>query len=225
MVKGSTKTSGSLKWNNCGFTIIEILMAVMIGALLFGVSINAMRSRFDSEGRRLMQRLQGTIKYYYNTAATSSDTYRLVFNLEEQVVSVEMAEGGYVRPVTSPETGAKPEEEETPASADTPEAAEGEEPLTLVSPTDITFGPVTGPAGLVKPVKMPRKVTLLEVRVVGNPAPIKEGKAYVHCYPGGYVDQASLIFTNETQDEFFVLTTNSVTGLSRVTREYPEDES
>lgn len=198
-------------------------MAIMIGALLFGVSINAMRSRFDSEGRRLMQRLQGTIKYYYNTAATSSDTYRLVFNLEEQVVSVEMAEGGYVRPVTPPDADAKPDEKEAPAPA--PETAEGEEPLALVSPTDITFGPVTGPAGLTKPVKMPRKVTLLEVRVAGNPAPIKEGKAYVHCYPGGYVDQATLIFTNETQDEFFVLTTNPVTGLSRVTREYPEGES
>ncbi|MBI2343231.1 MAG: prepilin-type N-terminal cleavage/methylation domain-containing protein [Deltaproteobacteria bacterium] len=223
-----------------GFTIIEILITLTIMALLFGVSFKVVRSGFESEGRRLMQRLQGTIKYFSNTAAVSGNTYRLVFDLAEQRITIEMTEGAYI-------SGGKPLSEEaqealakgeaaTPArdatategngeaevpSTDGEEGEEGVPPLTLVSPTTLTFGPAEGPRGLIRPYPLPKKVLLREAFPAGVEKALTEGKVYLHCYPNGRVDPLTLIFANETEERFFVLQTNPVTGLSHISRQHP----
>jgi hypothetical protein len=214
-------------------TIIEILVALMIGALLFGMSIKAVRSRFESEGRRLVQQLQGTIKYFYNAAATGGVTYRLVFDFEDQMISIEMAQGRFVGKTTAPgaetdedeDADAEDEEEEESFADDDEE--EGEESgvsLDLTDPTRIPFSAATGPRGLIKPLKMPKKVILFEARYPHMEEPMTEGTAYLHIYPQGRVEPATIIFTNDDEDRFFVLETNPITGGSRITRKYPEGE-
>lgn len=232
-----TKTSVSLKSSNSsllqsirdarGFSLIEILIAMLIVALVFGGIIGVTRSRFESEGRRVAQRLQGTIKYFYNAAASSGFTYRLIFDLEEQSVSVEMAEGAYVQPTGEDAEIIKKEEESKGKEEEVVEEElepGGSPPLTLTSPSKLEFGPAEGPSGLIKSFHMPAKVFIHEIRIAGLPEPIIEGKAYVHFYPGGYMDKAILILSTKEKDRFFVIKTNSITGLSKISRTYPEDK-
>ncbi len=153
-----------------GFTLIEILLALMIVALMFGGVTRLLRSGFDAEGRRFVQRLQGTMKYFYTKAVTTGDTYRLVFDLDKQSFSAEVAEGSYVHPTEEMIQQHKKTAEDVDESA---QDEDGEDaPMKLVPPTALTFGPAVGLHGVGKSGSLPHHVRILELRFPAfeNPA-------------------------------------------------------
>lgn len=180
-------------------------------------------------------RLYGTIKFFYNQAATTGQAHRLVFDFEGQTVTIEAAEGVFV----APRIGAEPEDDEADEEEDVPEAVdeeastesseEGEEDAeaapavpTFTSPTKAIFGPASGPSALTRPYQIPAPIELAEICNPLYPEPISNGTAYLNIYPNGYADHVAIILSNEDRDRYVVIETNPLTGSSRVTRTYPE---
>lgn len=221
-----------------GFTIFEILLSLLIISLLFGFTLKAVRSSFDSEGRRFVQRLQGTIKFLYNQAALDNRTYRLlltfagddgVATLKAQVSSdASSAEKKSASDANQSTSDASADGKSTP----NPEPAPSPSHKSLFDTKDakpnalslMHFDDAVGNAGPMRSVTVPKSLVLREVRTPGKKIPVTEGDASVYFYPGGFMDKTTLIFSNDKNDHYFVLTTNPLTGFSRITRKYPDAE-
>ena len=235
------------------FSLIEILITITIIALISGVAMQSFRRSFDSEARQLTSKIQGTMKFFYNAAATSGNTYRLVFDFGDkegnQRIGVEMTEGAYV--AAAPATDASLKKSAHEKEADKKSGAGGgassmsalgraarqkkekgdstaggsdeyvPPTLELKSSVNATFSRASGPHGVLQDYLLPAKVKLDRIIFPKPRAPITEGKGYVNFYPGGYMDAVTIVLTNDAHDRFFALTTNALTGSTRISREEP----
>lgn len=201
---------------------------------MIGMVVQVARSSFESDGRELTQKIRSTIRFMYNQAALTGRVHRMVFTLggddsEEQTITLEEADGEFVRTLASveDEEAASAESEEPVVEEVDPDdpVAQAYADVSFTSPSETSFAAIAGPQRGNKPFTLPRSITLYEVIVPGLPERVTSGSAEMHFYPSGFVDELTLVFGDEQRERFFVMHVNPHTGLSRISRRYPEDDS
>lgn len=209
-----------------GFTLVEAMITVGILVLAAAVVIPSLGQASRAELRSTAGKVAGTIRATYDSAALGGRSYRLAFDLDQQVVRVES-------------------DQSSVASADGALGlaqmmlAGGQAPVTesggideVPPPRELLalFGEAVdeeGASGLAQfqnadhDLELPDDVRLMSVWVEGMSQPADKGTVYLQFFPHGYTDRA-LVHLTEEGGAIFTVKVSALTGTPEVTDSYVE---
>lgn len=194
---GGRRTAGAALGGRAGMTLVEILMAVVVMALLavaLAFNLGGLRAAgLDEEALGLSRMSRSALMY----ALTRATTVRLVVDIDARVVTAEKAGA----PVLVDETGRMVE---TDAGDDEePSDLSGESGLSDLSPGpgggSFSFDDLVRPPGYRSPVFQPiddprlrplrfRRAESMRVYLPGQEEPIEEGRVYLLYRDDGTAD-------------------------------------
>jgi general secretion pathway protein H len=166
-----------------GFTLVELMIAVAVVAVLAAAVIPSVSSLSGADARKAAGELSGSLRFLFDTAALRHATCRMVLDLDGRAWAAECAPRlvGVARGA-GPEAEAATEEE---LQRRFPDEEDADRRRLLASSR---FGAFSD--ALLKRRELPGRTELRSVRVEGRREPITEGQAYVHFFPGGQAERA-----------------------------------
>lgn len=238
----TTPTSRVLRLaNKSGFTLLELVVAIAVIALIIGLSVGGLNQYLERDMRKTASKLATTIRYLYNKSVTDSIYMRLVIDMDENTYWVEatgdpllladprgLGRGEEERALLIEKAKEEIEEKKPLETTETKEAKEGEKEKPTVPqkllPQQASFNQITD--YLLKPTPLPDSVFFKDVAVEHYPTAVEGGKVTIAFFPNGYVEAAIINIRNDDDDVHYSLKTNPVTGRVSVEAEYRrfEDE-
>lgn len=208
-------TSKAGKLRSSGFTLLELLIALVLAGLLMGLAIGQVGKLRQREMKHAASRLGSTIRYLYNKAISDGVTFRLVLDMEEQKYWVES---------TTEAFALKREEEEGPRTEEGEEEEKEEESGVpeIIKPKEAVFSPQE--SYLLKPVSLPKGVYFKDVYAEHQIERLDTGKAFIHFFSRGYAEQSVINLRDVDDEVHYSLTVNPVTGAVRIEKGYKEPE-
>jgi len=166
-----------------GFTLVELMIAVAVIAVLAAAVIPSVSSLSGADARKAAGELSGSLRFLFDTAALRHATCRMVLDLDARSYAAECAPRlvGVARGA-SPEAEAADEEE---LQRRFPDEEDADRRRLLARSR---FGAFSD--ALLKKRELPGRTEIRSVRVEGRQEPIAEGQAYVHFFPGGQAERA-----------------------------------
>ncbi len=187
-----------------GFTLIEVLVAVGIVALMMGLTVGLIGGSFHHEAKNEAARLMGAIRYAYNEAASNNLYYRIVFDFEKQAYRVESSEEPFLLTTESDKPKNKKSKKEDEESESPEESFTADE------------------EGPVKSVKLSDLVRFKDIYVEHQEGLISEGEAYLYFFPRGQTEQAVINLSDEEEENFYSLVVEPLTAKCQAKAEYVE---
>lgn len=174
-----------------GFTLIEVMIVL---AIIAGVVVLGAPRLFkqNTNIKSVVRNLSVLTKETRNRARLSNTTYRIAFSikLDESEYWVEKSSGP--KPIDLEALKNPPREEDKDENAPPP--------------------PFTPDTSLMKkPKALPSGINLVSVESINISEPIKEGLAYIHFSPEGFVE-ASAVQISNAQNQIWTLVINPITG-------------
>lgn len=166
-----------------GFTLVELMIAVAVIAVLAAAVVPSVSSLSGADARKAAGELSGSLRYLFDTAALRHATCRMVLDLDARTFGAECAPKlvGVARPGARE---AQPLDEEE-LQRRFPDEEDADRRRLLAG---TRFGSFTDQ--LLRKRELPGRTAIKEVRVEGRREPITEGQAYVHFFPGGQGERA-----------------------------------
>ena len=196
--------SAFLKKQQLGFTLVEIMIALV---LLGGLTVIALPriGSHTNELKATVRKLSVLGKQLQVHSRLEHKTFRLVFHLPEKKAHsfwVESA-SGYVS-----ESADNEDEDNNDNTQD------GEEKTQSLN----TFQPDT--RILKEPISLPKPLVFRDIEIENDIS--KKGKAYVHFFPQGVIEEAAIHISNEEKGNKsgWTITYNSLTGKGYIINKY-----
>ncbi len=195
--------------DNRGFTLFELIVTITIVALMIGLVVGRVNNYLETDMKKSSAKMASTMRYLYNKSVTEGLYLRLVLDLTEQTYWVEATSDPFL--IANPDREEKDEEEKD-------EENQEESELPKLKFKEPTFSQVD--AYLLRPTKLPDGIFFKDVMTEHHPIPIEGGKAGIHFFPNGYVEQAIINLRDEDDEINYSLETNPITGRVKVRNEY-----
>lgn len=213
-----------------GLTLIEIMIALAIGALIAMVSLGAVNSVTDANLRSASVQLTGAIKFSYDRAIMQNRIQRLVMDMDAGKwwleyttdpfkISEQRVEGN---------VGRKKNEEGTYDDADERDSLWRELGIDDRTDTEVRKALEGGRASAFKvdeegkPRKLPGNVRFARVWTGHQEEPFEEGTAFLHFFKGGWTEPAQIELRDE-DDDVITLVVYPLTGRVRSYHEALDD--
>ena len=81
-----------------GFTLVEVMLVVAIGAVLVGLSIRGFRSVRKADLREASAQLSGAMRYLFDRASTTGKIHRIVIDMETRMYWAEVSDDRFFIP-------------------------------------------------------------------------------------------------------------------------------
>lgn len=214
-------------------TLIEILFALAIISLMFGMVLGTFSSGKSAKTSRAVNQLAATIRFAYDKSRVSGTHMRLAVNFEERSFSLQQAYEAMYMPATDRD-GERVEEDADKAAdqaARDERAAEnynrslqsavygaGEEdeldpysakPKTVPRrrpPLFDSFDSENTISGIGDPIVLPEGVSIVSVRTEHDFEPITEGEAFLYFFPQGRTQMAHIqVEGKDGQDQYTII--------------------
>lgn len=164
-----------------GFTLVELMIAVAVIAVLAAAVVPSVASLSGADARKAAGELAGSLRYLFDTAALRHATCRMVLDLDGRSYGAECAPR--LVGVARGEQAAAADDEALESRF--PDERDAERRRLLAGSR---FGAFTD--RLLAKRELPGRTEIRTVRVEGRREPVAEGKAYVHFFPGGQAERA-----------------------------------
>ncbi len=214
-------------------TLLEVVMVVLI----IGITASGLTLSLGAITRTTLKAAAGKLasaaRYSYNRAIIQGKTVRIVFDVPGNSFSVEEAHGRVTLAKADDERRASFTDEEGESeevvAADPWEAAKAriehaQEPTLGASP----FRPLKSEDGQVLKryanVELGRRIQIVRLYVPHHPAPVEDGKAAVHFFPGGMTEHAVIHLSDGTEEGIFSIELHPLTGRATIHPEAYEPE-
>jgi len=232
-----------------GFTLVEVVVTVALIAIASAVVIPAVSNVGRAEMRSTASKLSGMMRRVYSDAALTGQTHRIIFDLDENSISVEATEQVLD---FDQESGALAEAADRKGDLGRSEFKLGgekfdslvaelmaqqsvqgeddEEPMDNPMNAFLGIGSLAGNAGMAgnegfasggDAIPLEGQVELMDVWVAGMDEPKAEGKAYLYFFPHGYTQNA-LIHLTDPDNNVYTVKVYPLTGKTAIEAEYVE---
>ncbi len=204
--------------NHRGFTLLEIIIAMGIAALIMASVMGALASTDSSRMGAFSNEFIRTIRYAYNQAALTNTYYRIQMDLTEQSYVLEYSDTPFyiVREDDEIELIRKTNEEKNNSGVDADEAA-------------ATAGAAAGTGEFsetedefleLKPI--PSGIRIAGMQTQHQKQEQEEGKAFLYFFPRGRTEFAVIHLSDDEGEEMLTLAVNPLTANVDVMDEYLE---
>lgn len=211
-----------------GLTLIELIVAIAIVAVLFGGVVTGVGAVTGASARQAAGELAGTIRSVYDTAALSGKTCRLAFELpadreedgdKEVVYRAECAASGVTTDRDRDEALAREGQEDGARRAGRPRRYDSSDPALKELfaaeerriESQAAFSAFTSEE--VRPQKLPPSVRV-HVWTRAQQKPATSGKAFLYFFPQGYTEKAH-VYVRQGQNVWTV-TVSPLTGKTMI---------
>ncbi|HET6922187.1 MAG TPA: prepilin-type N-terminal cleavage/methylation domain-containing protein [Anaeromyxobacteraceae bacterium] len=195
-----------------GFTLVELLIVIAVGALLAAAAAPAVASLTGADARKAAGEMAGAMRWLFDTAALRHTTCRLALDLDQGAFWAECAEtasGGR----RAPALGGRDDDD---ALADRFPEERSREVRRLLARTP--FGEFADRT--VKRRELPGDAGLAEVWTPRLGRPAEKGIAHVYFFPRGEAEAARVVVGHG--DHLYTVTLEPLTGRARVAAGKPE---
>jgi type II secretory pathway pseudopilin PulG len=207
-----------------GFTLLEVGVAIFLLALFLGVVAPSFGALSGAELKKTAGMIGGLVRDTYARAALSGQSYRIVFDLEENSYWVEQSEGiaRIAKDRQALERDGKAVldklDERVEHAVDSTTDEDKEKVRLLTAPG---FKPVEGDDG--KHTKLPSDVRFKSVWVEHLEKEATGGQVAILFFPGGYAEEAHVTMTDDDQgDRTLTVVVNPLTGEVDLVDEEPD---
>ena len=218
-----------------GFTLIEVLLVVTIGAVLAGLAIRGLRSLRKADLREASAQMSGAMRYLFDRASTTGKIHRIVIDMETGTYWAEVSDDRFYIPREETVEQLR-EREDKEAEEDEDEAkkreraakeAESGKGSGSSSSFDLSklevadFRPKRARFASFKDLALkPVKLKKVKVRSVYTPRvtdPLTGGRAYVYFFPLGQTEPAIITLSDvDSDDAIYSLVVHPITGRIRI---------
>jgi len=216
-----------------GFTLIEVMIAMALVAMMVVGTIMGLRSLAKSDLRSAATRMAGSIRYLFDRASTTGKVHRLVIDFDNGKNLAESSNDSFVFAAgkETDETRKKEAEKIAKEEEAKREAAEKEAffgssqipsrymPKPFI-PARAKFDAFRETA--VKPVTLKSGVILSDIYTPRLTAPLDSGKGYVYFFPMGMTEAAVIHLTDKKHETFYSLIVHPLTGRVTVKSSFVE---
>ena len=218
-----------------GFTLIEVLLVVTIGAVLAVLAIRGLRSLRKADLREASAQMSGAMRYLFDRASTTGKIHRIVIDMETGTYWAEVSDDRFYIPreetveqLQAREEKEAAEDEETAQKreraareAESGKSAGANSSFDLSKLEVADFRPKRARFASFKDLALkPVKLKKAKVRSVYTPRvtePLTSGRAYVYFFPLGQTEPAIITLTDpESDDTIYSLVVHPITGRVRI---------
>jgi prepilin-type N-terminal cleavage/methylation domain-containing protein len=213
-----------------GFTLIEVLVALAIVALVSMASVAGFRAVAKSELRGQSTRLSGAIRYLFDRASATGKLHRLVIDFDDGSYWAEESDDRFYMPGQRETEESRQEEaeriaEEEEAEKEKQEAEESafgsETTYDIAAYQPEEFKPKRArfsafKASAIKKVKLPKAVKIAGLFTPRLAEPMSTGKGYIYFFPLGMTEAGIVHVSDEKGESFFSLIVHPLNGRVQV---------
>jgi general secretion pathway protein H len=221
-----------------GFTLIEVMVAMMVVMLIATIGVKGFRSLTKSDLREATAHFSGAIRYMFDRASITGKYHRLVIDLNEGQYWAEQSDDKFYAPNQAETVSDQRRREEKEAAADEDERKRQEKQRELYSSSassssstaatsfDMSklevgeFRPKRARFAAFKETALkPVKLKKLRIRSVYTPRlvdPVTSGRAYLYFYPLGQTEPAIITLSDESGESVYSLVVHPITGRVRI---------
>ena len=215
-----------------GFTLIEMMIALVIVALITVVTVKGLRSFAKSDLRATASRMAGSIRYLFDRASTTGRVHRLVLDFDNGKYWAEVSDDQFI-------LGAG-KETESSRKKEAEQIAKEEEIKRQAAEREASFGASQIPTRYmpkpfmpkrakfdafretsVKPVTLKSGVLLADIYTPRLLTPLATGKGYVYFFPMG-MTEAAVIHLSDGKEAFYSLIVHPLTGRVSIKNSFVE---
>jgi len=218
-----------------GFTLIEVLLVVTIGAVLAGLAIRGLRSLRKADLREASAQMSGAMRYLFDRASTTGKIHRIVIDMETGTYWAEVSDDRFYIPreetveqlqaredkeATEDEEAAQ-KRERAAREAESGKSAGANSSFDLSKLEVADFRPKRARFASFKDLALkPVKLKKAKVRSVYTPRvtePLTSGRAYVYFFPLGQTEPAIITLSDpDSEDTVYSLVVHPITGRVRI---------
>jgi general secretion pathway protein H len=217
-----------------GFTLIEVMLALTVVALIATLGIKGLRTITKSDLRGATAHLSGAIRYLFDRASVTGKYHRLVIDLNDGRYWAEVSDDRFYAPNEAESAADRQKRENDEAAADEDERkrlekqqnAYGGGSASAGSSFDLSklevgeFRPRRARFAAFKETALkPVSLKKLKIRSVYTPRmtePVTSGRAYLYFYPLGQTEPAIITLTDATGESVYSLVVHPITGRVRI---------
>ncbi|HXJ19629.1 MAG TPA: prepilin-type N-terminal cleavage/methylation domain-containing protein [Polyangia bacterium] len=219
-----------------GFTLIEVMVALMVVALIATIGVKGFRSVTKSNLREATAHFSGAIRYMFDRASITGKYQRLVIDLNEGRYWPEQSDDKFYAPNQAETVADQRKREEKEAEADEDEQKRQEKQRDLYNSSSSSssaatsfdmskleigdFHPKRARFAAFKEMALkPVKLKNLRIRSVYTPRltdPVTSGRAYLYFYPLGQTEPAIITLSDESGESVYSLVVHPITGRVRI---------
>jgi len=215
-----------------GFTLIEMMIALAIVALITVVTVRGLHSYAKTDLRATATRMAGSIRYLFDRASTTGRVHRLVLDFDNGKYWAEVSDDQFIM-------GAGKETEES-RKKEAEKIAKEEEAKREAADKEAFFGASQIPSRYlpkpftpkrakfdafretaVKPISLKSGVFMADIYTPRLVKPLTEGKGYVYFFPMG-MTEAAVIHLSDGKETFYTLIVHPLTGRVSVKNSFVE---
>lgn len=206
-----------------GFTLIEVMIAMGLVALMVTASVVGLRSLAKSDLRSTATRMSGAIRYLFDRASTTGRVHRLVLDFDSGKYWAEVSNDAFVfAPGKETDESRKKEAEKIAKEEELKrQAAEKESSFgSSLIPSRYMPKPFIAKRAkfdafretVVKPITLKSGVVLADIYTPRLLKPLAEGKGYLYFFPMGMTEAAVIHLSDKKGASFYTLIVHPLTG-------------
>jgi prepilin-type N-terminal cleavage/methylation domain-containing protein len=219
---------GRARSRDAAFTLIELMVALAVIALIMGVAVRGMRSMLKSDLRATSIKMAGAIRYLFDRASTTGKIHRLVIDFEQGRYWAEVSDDRFYMPreretdetreQVAEEEAAEAEEKKKEEEAQL--QSEGQVDMSKYIPQE--FKPQRARFSAfkemaVKPVQVKGGIKITGLFTPRLAQPQTTGRGYIYFFPLGLTEAAQVYLSDDDgQQSFYSLVVHPLTGRVRV---------
>ncbi len=224
-----------------GFTLIEVMVAMMVIALIATIGVKGFRTVTKGNLREGSAHMSGAIRFLFDRASITGKYHRLVIDLNEGRYWAEVSDDRFFAPNQAESESDRKKREEKEDAAEEEERKRQEKQQLLYggsssssSSSSSSFDMSKMEVGefrprrarfaafketALKPVTLKKEVRIKSVYTPRMTEPVTAGRAYLYFYPLGQTEPAIITLTDKSGENVFSLVVHPITGRVRIYNE------
>jgi len=216
-----------------GFTLIEMMIALVIVALITVVTVKGLRGFAKSDLRATASRMAGSIRYLFDRASTTGRVHRLVLDFDNGKYWAEVSDDQFILGSGKETEDSRKKEAEKIAKEEEIKRQEAEKEASFGAsqiptrympkpfvPKRAQFGAFREMA--VKPVTLKADVLIADIYTPRLSKPMAAGRGYLYFFPLGMTEAAIIHLSDAQHETFYSLVVHPLNGRVSVKNSYVE---